>query len=373
VRDLTSLPSSRSPAQLRVGLIGANWRVTHIAAWRYVPGAQITAICTSHRHTAEAAAQAHGIEEAYWDIAALLRDAEIDIVDITPGWTSCASIALAALRAGRHVMHPLPLALDLPGARELLAAQRQNAKVVMVENLHRHSPTFMQAHAMIDAGMIGEVHTIHASVHTGMLLGQSTNYPYTWVAQRSSGVSALRKFGEHLLHTLIWLFGDIVELAANAQISLPRVQFTNGPSIESQTEDGASLLLRYASGANGTMDVSSRGPAGGGFLIYAAGTKGRLALKAEGLGPRKASLAFARITDSEMSSVTIDARHRLVPDAPQGDTLESLAIMCRRVAEAVRGRAQQAAPKYSEACKVMQLVENAYLASRQNYQSRYTT
>ncbi|MET0659241.1 MAG: Gfo/Idh/MocA family oxidoreductase [Steroidobacteraceae bacterium] len=359
-------PSQRT-AQLRVGLIGANWGLTHIDAWRHVPGVKVAAICTSKRSTAEAAAQAHEIDNAYWDADALLGNADLDIIDITPRPSIRAPMALAALRAGRHVIHPLPLALDLAGARELLTAQRGSGKIAMVENLHRHSPEFMQARAMIDAGMLGEVHTIHAGVRTGILLGQASDYPYAWTTQRSSGASALRNFGAHLLHALIWLFGDVSSVAANTRVNLPRVQFTDASSIVNETEDSASLLLQYASGASGTMDVSWCTPAGEGFVIDATGTAGRLILKAEGLGPRRASLAFARAMDKQFANVSIDNSYRLVPDAPHGDTVESLAIMCLRMAAAVRGEsARNAAPNYTEAFKVMQIIELAYQAHAQH-------
>jgi predicted dehydrogenase len=54
-------------AVLRVGVIGANWGLNHVGAWRAVPGVEVTALCTSRRGTAEAAARESGVARAVWN------------------------------------------------------------------------------------------------------------------------------------------------------------------------------------------------------------------------------------------------------------------------------------------------------------------
>jgi predicted dehydrogenase len=52
-------------APLRVGIIGANWSLkVHGTAWRLLPDVEVAAVCTAHRETAEAAAQAFGLAKA---------------------------------------------------------------------------------------------------------------------------------------------------------------------------------------------------------------------------------------------------------------------------------------------------------------------
>ena len=56
---------------LRVGIISANWgAMAHLPAWRGVPGVEVTAICTSRRETAEAAAARFGVARPFWDAIA---------------------------------------------------------------------------------------------------------------------------------------------------------------------------------------------------------------------------------------------------------------------------------------------------------------
>ena len=57
---------------LRVGIVSANWgAMAHLPAWRAVPGIEVSAICTSRRETAEAAAARFGIGRAFWDADAM--------------------------------------------------------------------------------------------------------------------------------------------------------------------------------------------------------------------------------------------------------------------------------------------------------------
>jgi len=84
---------------LRVGVIGANWGLNHIDAWRAVPGVEVAAICTSRRDTAEAAARETGVPRAMWDAQQLLADPTLDIIDVTPRPSIRAPLALQALQA----------------------------------------------------------------------------------------------------------------------------------------------------------------------------------------------------------------------------------------------------------------------------------
>ncbi len=67
----------------KIGIIGANWSLkVHGAAWRMLPGVELAAVCTAHRETAEAAADAYGVPRAYWDFREMAADPDLDIIDV---------------------------------------------------------------------------------------------------------------------------------------------------------------------------------------------------------------------------------------------------------------------------------------------------
>jgi predicted dehydrogenase len=351
---------------LRIGVIGANWGLNHIEAWRAVPGVEVAAICTSRQSTAEAAAQRTGVPSAMWDVRRMLDDATLDIIDVTPRPSIRAPLALEVLQSGKHLLQPLPFALDLVQARTLRDEARARSLVAMVENLHRHTPALQQAKAMLEDGALGRIFTIRGHVRTGILLKPPVGYVYGWITDPDSGASTLRNFGAHLLHALTWLFGDIIAVAADISTNLPEIRFSDGSTKFNGTADSATVLTRFRSGATGVMDASWCTTAGEGFLIDAVGERGRLVIRADGLGPQNAQLWTARVGDKELTLQVTDERHRDMRGLNLGDDPEQprrypLAAMCAGMAQAVReGTSMHAHPDFDEAFAVMRVVETAY-------------
>ena len=109
---------------------------THIKAWRQIPGTRVAALCNpSGRHlegdfTGVAGnvgdnapvKMEPGSFTAYRDFAALLADPTIDIVDICAPTRAHPELAVAALRAGKHVLCEKPLARTPQLARQIADA-----------------------------------------------------------------------------------------------------------------------------------------------------------------------------------------------------------------------------------------------------------
>lgn len=354
-------------APLRVGVIGANWGLNHVEAWRAVPGIEVAAICTSRQSTAEAAARKAGVARASWDSADMLADPTLDIIDVTPRPAIRVPIALQALQAGKHLLQPLPFALNLDQARILRDTAKSRGLVAMVENLHRHAPAFRQAKALLEGGALRQVFTVNGYVRTGILLNPAAAYIYEWITDMGSGASALRNFGAHMLHVLTWLFGDVKAVAAEISTKLPRITFADSTSKINGTADSGAILMRYASGATGAIDASWCTTAGEGFSIDAVGERGRLVIRAEGLGPQKAELWFANRGEQHLTRQTIEERF-WVPGLEFCDDAEQsrrypLAAMCAALAQAVRNGDTVSQPSFDEAYAVMRVIEAAYEAS----------
>jgi predicted dehydrogenase len=356
-----------SPATLNVGLIGANWGAVHIAAWRRVPGVNVAAICTSSQASAVAAADRYHIPKSYCDVDAMLSDPTLDIIDITPRPSIRAPLVEAALRARKHVLQPLPFALDLEQGRRLVELAQAAGVVALVESLHRHSPAFKRARELVEQGELGDIHSIRGRVRTGILLDPPANYAYSWIVDAANGASALRNFGAHLLHTLVWMFGEITAVAAHMHTRLPTIEFADGTAKRNEVVDNAALLLQFANGAAGDLEVSWTEPGADGFLIDVAGSQGRLALRADGLGPQNARLQFAARKDARLRDVRIETPQLSAsasPNEPERGSQRAVELtsMCEEFAQAVR-TGQAGHPNFTQAFAVMNVVESAYRAA----------
>lgn len=355
---------------LKVGLVGANWGLTHIAAWRRVPGAEIAAICTGHRESAEKIAAEHGIPHAYWDAEKMIDERSLDIVDVTPRPIVRVPIAFAALREKKHLIQPLPFAMSLEQGKELLERAAAAGVVANVENLHRHAPAFLQAKTMIDEGFLGELYSVDAAVRTGIILNRPRNYVYQWTTEPQSATSSIRNFGAHMLHNLLWLFGDIVEVASSNAMRVPNLRFTDGSTASNGAVDTSLSLVRFAQGATGYLHASWSTPAGEGFSIDAMGSEGRIRLRADVLGPQGSVLSAARRTDEHLVDVPVSDRFRPLAETLAVDRDDhvgyALGAMCYHLTEAIRNDGDpRAGPSFAEAYRVMQIAEATYEASAQ--------
>lgn len=355
--------------KVRVGLIGANWGRNHIQAWQAVPDAELVAICTSREETARTVAGEFGIARAMWDASALIADPEIDIVDITVRPPIRAPLALDALAAGKSILQTIPFALNLDQARQLAALASAGGPVGMLESLHRHAPAFRQAKAMLDGGAIGRILSVRGHVRTGILLTPPPGWVYEWIIDPGNGASALRNFGAHLLHQLVWYFGRIESVAATLSTQMPEIRFVDGSVKPSGVIDTAALLVRFESGADGAVDASWATPGSEGFSIDAIGETGRLRISADFLGPQNARIEHAeRATrTTPMLPVPLDERFITIEGAeairedPGNPNFFPIAAMCHRLARATRGvEVSDAGPNFAEALHVMQVAETAY-------------
>jgi len=351
--------------KLRVALVGANWGLTHVAAWRSLPDVELCAICTSRQETADKVAGSHGIPAAYASVERMMSEARLDVVDVTPRPSIRAPIAHQVLAHGKHLLQPLPFALNLSEGHTLRRVAQEAGLVAMVENLHRYSPSFRQAHDLIRQGVIGEVRTFAASVRTSILLDPPAGFAYYWLLDPQSGASALRNFGAHMLHVLEWFLGPARCVAARIATHLPLIQKADGSTAANGTSDSAVVLLTYDDDVDGTMDISWCRPGQNSFSLDFVGSRGRIVLECEGLGPRKAELYLTDKPHGVSRKLSIDPAYRQGSTvASQDDTLESLMFMCRAMADAIRSRKPNSVePNFDDALRIMETVEAAYRAS----------
>src|SRR5262245_20304943 len=97
---------------LRIGIVGARFAADlHAANYRHLRGSRVelSAVCARTRDQAEAFAGRHGIPHVFTDYRALVESPHVEVVDICATTNAHAEIAVAAARAGKHVIVEKPL------------------------------------------------------------------------------------------------------------------------------------------------------------------------------------------------------------------------------------------------------------------------
>ena len=366
---------------LKVGVVGANWTLNvHAPAWRMLPGVEVTAICTSREETALAAAQASGIERAYWDVDKMLQDPDLDIIDIGTKPVLRQDMVMAALNAGKHVYNCLPFATTAERAMAMRDLAQAKGLVGVVDAQWRWTPAIRRMKEMIGGGAIGDFYAATISLHMPLYVHDDfvytlcaiggTGTPYPWLADASSGASAWRNFGSHTVLCLMYLFGEIEEIVMTSDICLKEMHFTDGTRVRPQTPDFASALVRFRNGGNATINVSWAMADAPGFLLDVCGSRGRLVSTEPGFCDAGATLQYGEpTTRSSRAAVDIPDRLFEVEGTPLSRTnlppmMMPITALFADMARVIRTGVGNASPSFADAAHAHAAVEAGVLSDK---------
>ena len=139
----------------------------------------------------------------YGSIPDLLADPEIEAVDLClPTWLH-EEVAVAALRAGKHVLVEKPMALDGNSARRMIAAADQAGRVLMCAHVLRFFPEYLALAQAIDDAMPGL-----GAVRAGFF-GRRCGEPGWggWLKDPAKSGGGAFDLLIHDIDTCLWLFG----------------------------------------------------------------------------------------------------------------------------------------------------------------------
>ena len=230
-----------APRPLRFGLVGAGAISTqHLEALVAIPGAEVAAISSASVEHARAAGERWGVP---WttDLAELLARDDVGAVAIsTPSGLHPAQ-ALAALRAGKHVLVEKPIALSVEAADEVAREARARGLVAATVSQRRFEPVTIATHAAVASGAIGRLVMIVAE---GFYHRPQSYYDSAaWRGTVALDGGVLMNQAIHIIDLLRWIGGPVERVAAHVE--------TIGHRMEA--EDTASVSLRFTNGALGAI------------------------------------------------------------------------------------------------------------------------
>ncbi len=176
----------------------------------------------------------------------LLADPQVDAVCICTPSGQHAQQAIAAARAGKHVLVEKPMAISLDEADAMIAACQQAGVLLGVAYQSRTKPIFKHIHAAIQAGDLGELTLGMLSLpyYRPQSYYDQADWRGTW---RMDGGGVLMNQGIHQLDLLVWYFGDPSKTHASAS-TLQR---------DIEVEDTLSASLEFPTGAQVAIDATT--------------------------------------------------------------------------------------------------------------------
>ena len=232
--------------RLRVALIGCGEvvRAKHLPALARVPGAEVVALCDTDAERRERVAAQFRVARAFGSIGEALAGGDVDAVGVCTDPGSHADLAIAAMRAGKHVLVEKPLALSVAECRRMIE-EAGRAGVVAMTGFHMRFHRLVRlAREQIRLGAAGEIESIRVVWHSPR---GDAGIP-DWKTRRRSGGGSLVEIAVHHLDLARFLTGaDIERITA----------FARGGVRE---DEGAVISARMSNGVLVSGEFSERSP-----------------------------------------------------------------------------------------------------------------
>lgn len=265
---------------MRWGIVGpgaiAGWVTPDLAS---VDGVEVVAVASRDRDRAAAFASEHGIHRSHGSYEGVFADPGIDVVYIATPHATHRDLAMAALRAGKHVLCEKAFTMTEAEAAEVVAVAAAEDRFLMEAMWMRFNPVVVRALELIADGAIG------MPIHTRSFL--SFVEPYDERSRRwdpAQGGGAVHEVGVYPLSLAHFVHGAPSTVAAAGRV------------LPDGVDADATIALGYPGGAHASLGCSMSFDIPTDSVI--AGDRGRIELSSPTYLPTE-----LRLVTSDGSSV----------------------------------------------------------------------
>ena len=254
---MTSGTPERGFGIVGTGVIAA----MHAAAIATLPRARLAAVTDVADGAAAAFAAARGCA-AEPGLDQLLARPDVDVVCVCVPSGLHAEVGVRAARAGKHLVVEKPIDVTLVAADRLIEAARAAGVALTVISQHRFDPGLIELKRLLGDGALGRLVLAEASTkwYRTQAYYDSAEWRGTWAMDGGS----LMNQGIHYVDLLRWCMGPVTEVTA--------VCATQAHQVE--VEDTALAIVRFGSGAVGTIVSSTAAYPGFPQRLEITGTDG---------------------------------------------------------------------------------------------------
>lgn len=267
--------------KLNVGLIGAGFMgKAHVVGYSNMPKLfwpapavpVMKTVCDIVPEIAADAKERFGFEQCCVNWQDIVNDPEIDVVSICTPNNAHAEIAIAALKAGKHVICEKPIASTLEDAKKMLEAAAEAEKkdiISMNAYQYRRVPALVLAKKFIDEGSLGAIYNVRCTYLQSW--SADPDSPLSWRFQKDiAGAGTLGDIASHVIDIAQYLAGDIDEVVSMLKTYIKERPVQEGGvdllgTVKLGTDakrqavdvdDEASFLVRFKNGAVGSIEAT---------------------------------------------------------------------------------------------------------------------
>lgn len=258
----------------RVGIIGCGKiaQTRHIPEYIANPYSEIAGYYDFNMARAQELADKFG-GKAYSSVEEMLGDGDVDAVSVCTSNDTHASITIAALEAGKHVLCEKPMATNLEDCEKMVEAAEKSGKYLMIGMNQRLAKAHVKAKELIQKGEIGRIVSFKSTFgHGGPETWSIDPGMNSWFFDRKkAAMGAMADLGVHKTDLIQFLTGQNVTEVCAKVVTLDK-RYANGELIG--VDDNAFCIYKMNDGVVGTMCASWTyyGAEDNSTVIY--GTKG---------------------------------------------------------------------------------------------------
>jgi len=270
----------------------------------------------------------------------------LDVISICSPNSLHAEQAIAALKAGYHVLCEKPMALSSRDCGEMIKAAEQANRRLFIVKQNRFNPPVRQVKEWLDQGRLGRI----LSCQVNCFWNRNRDYYQGWKGTRTMDGGSLYTLFSHFIDLLYWMLGDVEEVQAVTD----NLAHTGIMEIE----DTGAVILRFTQGCIGTLHYTTNAYEGnmeGSLTLF--GEKGTVKIGGQYLN----ELEYVRMEGLERGGTGASAEAYRKYEGSQSQLGEVYA----NLAAVLQGKASISTNGF-EGLKTVEIIEKIYRASGKN-------
>lgn len=268
-------------AEISVGLIGAgtNTKKRHIPGLEAQQDIEIVAVANRTRESGEKVATEFEIPKVCDSWLDILDDEDIDAVCIGTWPYMHATMAIAALEAGKHVLVEARMAMNSEEAREMLAISKANPDLVAQVVPAPHTLSVDRSIIdLINTGYIGDLVNLRVAIAANSAF-PNREAPIHWRHDRDLSGNNIMTMGIWYEALMRWV-GPATSVQALGQVVVKHRNDENGRRRAISIPDHVDILCQMAAGGTMNMTVTQVSGLAPSLDVWVYGTEGTLRLEA---------------------------------------------------------------------------------------------
>ncbi len=233
--------------EIGFGVVGLGMGSSHCRAIQSAKGAKLIAVCDIDEVRLNKAVEQHKIK-GYKDYDDMLKDDEIDVINVCVPSGMHVDLAIPAVEAGKNVIVEKPVDIKVTKIKKLIEVGTKAGVKMSGIFQSRTVPMYKRMKEAIDTGRLGKLAGVHGILPWYRKQSYYEGLHGTWKGTWDmDGGGSLMNQGVHTVDLLQWLAGRVKSVFGSFGIY----------GHEMQAEDKAVAMLKFENGALGTLTTTT--------------------------------------------------------------------------------------------------------------------